>query len=131
LRELAHGILPSVLTRGGLRAGVNALASRTAVAVTADVAIGRLPAAIEAPAYFVVAEALTNLAKHSGARSAQVSAWVDSEVLTVTVRATTVSRREARRPRLAGSRRSPRRSTTRCRSTVLRAAAPWSRRPSR
>jgi signal transduction histidine kinase len=86
LRELAHGILPAVLTRGGLRAGVDALASRMPVAVTVDISIGRLPSAIEAPAYFVVAEALTNVAKHSEARSAEVSASVDPDVLTVTVR---------------------------------------------
>jgi signal transduction histidine kinase len=86
LRELARGILPSVLTRGGLRAGVQALASRMRLKVTVDVSIGRLPAAIEAAAYFVVAEALTNVAKHSSARSAHVSAWVESDVLTVAVR---------------------------------------------
>jgi signal transduction histidine kinase len=86
LRELAHGILPSVLTRGGLRAGVNALAARMVVPATVDISIGRLPSAVEAPAYFVVAEALTNVAKHSGARSAHVSAWIESDALTVAVR---------------------------------------------
>ena len=67
LRELAHGILPAVLTRGGLRAGVDALASRMPVPVENDVSVGRLPAAVEATAYFVVAEALTNVAKHARA----------------------------------------------------------------
>ena len=67
LRELAHGILPAVLTQGGLRAGVDALASRMPVPVENDVSVGRLPAAIEATAYFVVAEALTNVAKHARA----------------------------------------------------------------
>jgi signal transduction histidine kinase len=86
LRELAHGILPSVLTRGGLGAGVKALASHMHVAVSVDVSVGRLPSAIEATSYFVVAEALTNVAKHSGARSARVSASVDADVLTVEVR---------------------------------------------
>jgi len=86
LRELARGILPSVLTRGGLRAGVNALASRTHVAVSVDVLVGRLPPAAEAAAYFVVAEALTNVAKHSGAHSAQVLASVAADELTVEVR---------------------------------------------
>jgi signal transduction histidine kinase len=86
LRELAHGILPAVLTRGGLRAGVEALVTRMALPVTIDVAVGRLPAAIEAPAYFVVAEALTNVVKHSGADSAAVSASVDDGVLRVEVR---------------------------------------------
>ena len=58
LRELAHGILPSVLTRGGLRAGIDALASRMHLPVRTDVSVGRLPAALEATAYFIVAEAL-------------------------------------------------------------------------
>ena len=43
LRELAHGILPSVLTHGGLRAGVDALASRMPVTVENGVTVGRLP----------------------------------------------------------------------------------------
>ena len=86
LRELAHGILPAALTRDGLRAGVNALASRMRVAVTVDISVGRLPPAIEAPAYFVVAEALTNVAKHSGARGAEVTASIDAGALTVKVR---------------------------------------------
>jgi signal transduction histidine kinase len=60
LRELAHGILPSVLFRGGLRAGVDALVSRIDLPVTVDVSGERFPPGIEAGAYFVVAEALTN-----------------------------------------------------------------------
>jgi signal transduction histidine kinase len=86
LRDLAHGILPSVLTREGLRAAVDALASHMRVAVSVDMPIGRLPSAIEAPAYFVVAEALTNIAKHSGARRAEVSASVADGALRVAVR---------------------------------------------
>jgi signal transduction histidine kinase len=86
LRELAHGILPSVLTRGGLRAGVDALASRTPVPVEVTVCADRLPAAVEATAYFVVAEALTNVAKHAHARRAVVSARLDRSALRVQVR---------------------------------------------
>ena len=86
LRELSHGILPSVLTANGLRAGVGALASRAPVPVDVDVSVGRLPAEIEATAYFVVAEALTNVAKHADARSASVSAHVEDAMLTVAVR---------------------------------------------
>jgi signal transduction histidine kinase len=85
LRELAHGILPAVLTGGGLRSGVDALASRMAVPVEIDVSVGRLPAAVEATAYFVVAEALTNVAKHSRAAHAAVTARAD-EALEVEVR---------------------------------------------
>jgi len=86
LRELSHGILPRVLTANGLHAGVGALASRTPVPVDVDVSVGRLPAEIEATAYFVVAEALTNVAKHAHARSASVSAHVEGATLRVAVR---------------------------------------------
>ena len=86
LRELAHGILPAVLTQGGLRAGVDALASRMPVAVENGVSVGRLPAAVEATAYFVVAEALTNVAKHARAERAVVTARVEDGTLVVHVR---------------------------------------------
>jgi signal transduction histidine kinase len=59
LRELARGVLPAVLTRGGLRAGVAALASRMTVPVEVDVSAVRASQEIEATAYFVVAEALS------------------------------------------------------------------------
>jgi signal transduction histidine kinase len=65
---------PRALTRGGLRAGVEALASRMPVPVDNGVEVGRLPTTVEATAYFVVAEALTNVAKHSGAGRAAVTA---------------------------------------------------------
>ena len=77
LRELAQGILPSVLARGGLAASVEELVERLRLPVTIDVTRDRFGAEIEANAYFVVAEALTNLAKHSQARSATVAARVE------------------------------------------------------
>jgi signal transduction histidine kinase len=86
LRELANGILPAVLTSGGLRAAAEALASRMTVPVTLDVAAERHPSAVEATAYFVIAEALTNVAKHSGARRATVRARVQDGALRVQVR---------------------------------------------
>jgi signal transduction histidine kinase len=86
LRELAHGILPTVLARGGLRAGVDALVSRARVPVDVDVTDERLPADIEASAYFVVSEALTNVVKHSAADEAEVRAWVTDGLLHVEVR---------------------------------------------
>jgi signal transduction histidine kinase len=86
LRELAHGILPAVLTQGGLRAGVDALTSRMPVPVENAVSVGRLPAAVEATAYFVVAEALTNVAKHAGAAHAAVTARVEDGAVAVQVR---------------------------------------------
>jgi PAS domain S-box-containing protein len=86
LRELAHGILPAVLARGGLRAAVDALASRMPVPVDNGVAVGRLSAAVEATAYFVMAEALTNVAKHARARRAAVTARIEDGTLAVQVR---------------------------------------------
>lgn len=86
LRELAHGLLPSALARGGLAAGVDAQVSRLRVPVEVAVPAERLPREIEASAYFVVAEALTNVVKHSGAESADVRAWVDESALHVDVR---------------------------------------------
>jgi len=77
LRELSHGMLPSILTRGGLRAGVEALAGRMALPVEVSVSTDRLAPAIEATAYFVVSEALTNVAKHSGATRAEVAVEVE------------------------------------------------------
>jgi signal transduction histidine kinase len=86
LRELARGILPAELTRGGLRAGVEALASRTSVPVESRVSVDRLPPAVEATAYFVVSEALTNVAKHARARRATVSVAMRDGMLRLDVR---------------------------------------------
>jgi signal transduction histidine kinase len=86
LRELVHGILPSALAHGGLRAGVDALASRMPVPVHVAVAVDRLPPAVEATAYFVIAEALTNVAKHSHAEHAEVTARVEQHTLRLEVR---------------------------------------------
>jgi PAS domain S-box-containing protein len=86
LRELAHGILPAVLTHGGLRAAVGAMASRMPVPVEIDVSVDRLPAPAEATAYFVVAEALTNVAKHARATGATVRAHVEDGTLQLQVR---------------------------------------------
>jgi len=86
VRELAHGILPSVLTHGGLRAGIDALSSRAPVPVEIDVSVDRLPAPVEATAYFLVAEALTNVAKHSSAQHAEVVAQIEDGTLHVEVR---------------------------------------------
>jgi PAS domain S-box-containing protein len=86
LRELAHGILPAVLTRGGLRAGVDAVVTRLNVPVRVDVPAERLPAEIEASAYFVVAEALTNVVKHSHAAHAEVTGSLEDGMLRIEVR---------------------------------------------
>jgi signal transduction histidine kinase len=86
LRELAHGILPGVLAHGGLPAATRALASRMTIPVEIDVSVPRLPEQIEATAYFVVAEALTNVAKHARAQHATVTGRVDDGALRVEVR---------------------------------------------
>jgi signal transduction histidine kinase len=86
LRELAHGILPAALTQGGLSAGVDALAARMPVPVQIDVPLDRLPGAVEATAYFVVAEALTNVAKHARAHHAEVMVRIADGTLGVQVR---------------------------------------------
>ena len=73
LRELARGIHPPVLADRGLAAALNALASRSPVPVTVDTEqADGAPAAVEAAAYFVVSEALTNVARHANAASAVV-----------------------------------------------------------
>jgi signal transduction histidine kinase len=74
LRELAHGIHPSVLTHYGLAAAVEALAERSRLPVRVQIPEERFPPAIESTAYFIVAEALTNTLKHAHATVATVSA---------------------------------------------------------
>jgi signal transduction histidine kinase len=75
-----------VLTRGGLQAGAEALASRMPIPVEVDVPAGRLPEPIEATAYFVVAGSLTNVAKPARAKRATVTARVDGVDLNIGVR---------------------------------------------
>ena len=85
LRDLAHGILPASLSRG-LRAGIDTLVSRARLPVSIDVTDERLPPALEATAYFIVAEALTNVVKHAGASRAHINAHLDDGALRVEVR---------------------------------------------
>ena len=86
LRNLAHGILPATLTRGGLRSGVNAMVNRLDLPVHVDVPRERFGEEIEASAYFFVAEALTNVVKHAHAGHAEVTASVRTGSSTSTVR---------------------------------------------
>jgi signal transduction histidine kinase len=74
LRELARGIHPAVLTDRGLEPALQALAARAPVPVTVESAAnGPLPEPVEIAAYFVVSEALANVAKYAGAESATVA----------------------------------------------------------
>ena len=86
LRDLARGIHPAVLTDRGLAAAIETLAGHSPIPIALDLAPGpRAPAAVEAAAYFVVAEALTNAAKHSGAARASVRLAREGDVLRVAV----------------------------------------------
>ena len=87
LREIARGIHPAILAKGGLRFALNALARRSPVPVDLEVrADGRLPEPVEVSAYYIVAEALTNAAKHARASAVGVEAEVAGDLLRVTVR---------------------------------------------
>ena len=78
IRELARGVHPAILTEAGLSAALTSLAERSLVPVTIDSTVeGRLPPPVEATAYFVVAEALTNAAKHADATRVDVRARRD------------------------------------------------------
>jgi signal transduction histidine kinase len=75
LRELAHGLHPSVLTQSGLAAALESLAATTPVPVTIEeTPTERLPEAVEAAAYFVACEALANAVKHADASRITISA---------------------------------------------------------
>jgi signal transduction histidine kinase len=87
LREIARGLHPPLLAREGLEAALLAGPSRAAVPVELDVRIaGRLPPAVEAAAYYVAAEAMTNAVKHARASRAWLSAVQEPHALTVVVR---------------------------------------------
>jgi signal transduction histidine kinase len=86
LRELAAGIHPSVLTDRGLPAALETLAGRAPLPVRIDAGIdGRLPLSVETTAYFVVAEALTNVGKYAHATRASVTVRVDGDELELEV----------------------------------------------
>jgi signal transduction histidine kinase len=85
LRDLARGIHPAVLADRGLDAAISALAARSPVPVGVDVATGRLPGPVESTAYFVVAEALTNAAKHARAGELAVRIARQGDLLVVEV----------------------------------------------
>ncbi|QIK84422.1 sensor histidine kinase [Sanguibacter sp. HDW7] len=86
LRALSRGIAPPLLVDRGLAVAIDDLASRATVPVHVDVNLpGRPDPVVEQTAYFVVSEALTNVAKHSGATRAQVTLQVAGDALYVDV----------------------------------------------
>jgi signal transduction histidine kinase len=87
LREIAHGLHPAILAERGLRPALKALARRSAVPVRLDVQVeDRLPEPVEIAAYYVVSEALTNIAKHAHATVVDVQVAAGDGVLLVRVR---------------------------------------------
>ena len=85
VRDLARGVHPTLLHELGLAAAVDALAERSSIPVEVDIPAGRLPDAVESTAYFVVAEALTNITRYAEAGRARVTARVDGAHLVTTV----------------------------------------------
>ncbi|MDT5187398.1 MAG: hypothetical protein QOI29_5556 [Mycobacterium sp.] len=87
LREISRGMHPAVLSRGGLGPALKTLARRSAIPVDLHVAVDqRLPEYAEVAAYYVVAEALTNAAKHAQATEVRVSCEVDRANLCLRIR---------------------------------------------
>jgi signal transduction histidine kinase len=85
LRDLARGIHPVVLTDRGIGAALEGLAARSPLPVTLDVRVARLPQSVEVAAYYVVAEALTNVVKHARATGALVRVRCDAGVVVIEV----------------------------------------------
>jgi PAS domain S-box-containing protein len=85
LRELARGIHPGTLTRRGLAAAVKHLAERAPVPVAVQITDDRYPTSVESAAYFVTAEALTNVAKYAGASTVRIAAARTASHLVLTV----------------------------------------------
>ena len=87
LRELARGLHPAILTERGLAPALQSIATRAPFKVEINgVPHERLPAAIEAAIYYVVAESLTNAAKHAGASEARVELSTTGDTVTVEIR---------------------------------------------
>jgi signal transduction histidine kinase len=86
LRDLVRGIHPSVLSDRGLDAALSGLAERASVPVEIRGGIAnRLPPAVETAAYYVVAETLTNVGRHSGATAAHVDLQRDGDELVIAI----------------------------------------------
>ena len=85
LRDLARGLHPSALASDGLGAAVEALADRTPLEVAADVVDERFDPAVEATAYFVIAEALTNVVRSARATRADITIRASNGALLVRV----------------------------------------------
>jgi signal transduction histidine kinase len=98
LREFARGIHPAILSRGGLGPTLKTLARRCPVPVELDVAVPRrLPDHVEVAGYYVVAEALTNVAKHAEASHVQLAVKAEDDKLCLSVRDDGIGGADARK----------------------------------
>lgn len=98
LREFARGIHPAILSRGGLGPTLKTLARRCAVPVELDVAVPRhLPDHVEVAGYYVVAEALTNVAKHAQASRVQLAVTAEDDKLHLSIRDDGIGGADARK----------------------------------
>jgi signal transduction histidine kinase/ketosteroid isomerase-like protein len=86
LRDVVRGILPAALTHGGLRSGIESLTADLPVPVALSFDAPRLSTATETTAYFVVAEALTNVTKHANSTAASVDVHLRGGHLLLDVR---------------------------------------------
>jgi len=87
LREISRGIHPAILSQGGLRSALRALARRSALPVELDLrAAERLPEIVEVAAYYAVSEALTNAAKHAHASVVHVELDTHDAIVRLVIR---------------------------------------------
>lgn len=87
LQELARGIHPAILSRGGLDSALKTLARRCPIPVTIRLALDeRIPESAEVAAYYIVAEALTNAARHAHAAEIDIDARTDESKLMLAIR---------------------------------------------
>jgi signal transduction histidine kinase len=129
VREISRGIHPAILSEAGLAPALRALGRRSAIPVQLELdGACRLPDSIEMAAYYVVSEALANIAKHADASVVAIVAKASPRLLRVTIRDHGVGGAEAQRGSgLTGSRIVSRRSAAASSSRVRRLGA----RPSR
>lgn len=98
LQEISRGIHPAILSEGGLGPALKSLGRRAAVPVSFDVAIERrMPDAVEIAAYYVVAEALTNAAKHANASQVSVHAETTDATLSLSIKDDGIGGADARK----------------------------------
>jgi signal transduction histidine kinase len=86
LQEISRGIHPAILSKGGLGPAIKTLARRSKVPVTLELEVDRrMPESVEAAAYYVVAEALTNAAKHAQASEVSIQATAEDDELRLSI----------------------------------------------